>query len=209
MNRHEYLTEFRELQKEIQEIKQEKDRHWAKLNKKFSELNAERYQDPLYKCYKLADKKEYWLAKVKDEMLYERYFFKHSKGKEGVSKAKARDGEFLDDKYYYDIRDILGKWYHRVMRNVNYFHLLYEGASEYDIDPEGTSGISNSTWGFIGDFVYKIIREIAEPRLYFYQENQQYNGVLFRNLWEWRNLKGSFFCQTQQKQAGENLKGIK
>jgi len=45
--------------------------------------------------------------------------------------------------------------------------------------------VKDSAREFIGNLVYKLIREIGEPTLYLY-ENGRYKGVLFRNLHQWR-----------------------
>jgi len=68
------------------------------------------------------------------------------------------------------------------LRNVNDFRLLYEEVPEDYLDPQSErKGIDTSAREFIGNLVYKLIREIGEPTLYLH-ENGRYKGVLFRNL---------------------------
>ncbi|CAG8854746.1 42687_t:CDS:2, partial [Gigaspora margarita] len=68
----------------------------------------------------------------------------------------------------------------KCLRNVNEFRLLYEGVSEDYLDPQNKEkGINTSAREFIGNLVYKLIREISEPTLYLY-DNGHYGGVLFQ-----------------------------
>ncbi|CAG8856856.1 30454_t:CDS:2, partial [Gigaspora margarita] len=68
----------------------------------------------------------------------------------------------------------------KCLRNVNDFRLLYEGVSEDYLNPQSErKGISTSAREFIGNLVYKLIREISEPTLYLY-DNDHYEGFLFQ-----------------------------
>ncbi|CAG8826164.1 2137_t:CDS:2 [Gigaspora margarita] len=54
------------------------------------------------------------------------------------------------------------------------------GVTEDYLDPQSEEkGISTSAREFIGNLVYKLIREISEPTLYLY-DNDHYEGFLFQ-----------------------------